>query len=125
MLCFGRPNLVQGLTLHRTQALLGRLELCGRYRTDACHHSAGARMTCPSEGAKALNGGCHERIHDHILHELFPGADLTGDHDLRAAKVTQNYVLTERYLPLLICCGFCSATGTRRSSDLPLLGAAS
>ena len=88
MLCSGRPSLEQGLTLHRTQVLLGRLELCGRYRMDAFRHTAGARMTHPSEGAKALDGGCHGRTHDHTLHELFRGADPGGDHDLLVAKVT-------------------------------------
>ena len=88
MLCFGRPNLVQGLTLHRTQALLGRLELCGHYRTDAYHHTVGARTTRPSEGAKALDGSFHGRTDDHHLLELFPNADPGDAHGLFASTVT-------------------------------------
>ena len=85
---FGRPDLAQGWTLRQSQVLWGRLELCSRSRTDAYRHCAGARMTLPSEGAKALDGGCRGRIHDHILRELFPGADPGGDHDLHATMAT-------------------------------------
>ena len=88
MLYSGRPNPAQGLTLCRSQALWGRLELCGHFHTDAYHHTAGARMTRPSEGAKALDGDCCGRTHDHILHELFLGAEPGGGHDLHASKAT-------------------------------------
>ena len=124
MLCSDRPNPAQGLTLRRSQALWGRLELCGHFHTDADHHTARARMTRPLEGVKALDGGCRGRTHDHTLHEFFLGADLGGDHDLHVAKATQDCVTTEQYLPLPIRCGSCSATEKRRSSGLLLLGAA-
>ena len=81
-------------------------------------------MTRPSEGAKALDGGCHGRTHDQTLHELFPGADLGGDHDLHVAKATQDYAPTELCLPSLTCCGFCCVTEKWLSFALLLLGAA-
>ena len=45
-------------------------------------------MTRPSEGAKALDSGSRGCTHDHNLRVLFLGADLGGDHDLLAAKLT-------------------------------------
>ena len=87
MLCSGRPSLEQGLTSHRTQAPLGRLEPCGHYRMDACHHTAEARMTRPSGGEKALDGTCHGLTHDRHFHELSPNADPDGAHDLFASTV--------------------------------------
>ena len=81
-------------------------------------------MTRPSEGVKALDGGCHGNIHDRTLRGLFPGADLDGDHDLHGSKATQDYAQTELCLPSLTCCGFCCATEKRLSFALLLPGAA-
>ena len=82
----------------------------------ACHHTAGARMNHPSEGAWALDGGHHGGIEDQIARGLDLGTGPGDNHDLHAAEAILGCVPTKLCLLPLICYESCCATEKQPSS---------